>query len=205
MPARPSTGRPSIELYRVADTDLYQRKLLRPQVDADDVSPEALLEFRKQRAGVSADAILAGITEAFYVLDEEWRFVYVNEPAERLLDHSAAELLGRKLLTVFPATVDSKFYVVFQRVRNTGVSETVRRALRAARAHRSRSRPARSATASPSTSTTSPRKRGRGDRPAPSRRPSAVAYSYISDPGVVSLSPVSSSVFMPERTIGHPP
>lgn len=120
----PEHGSTFDDLYRVADTDLYQRKLIRPQMDADDVSPEALLEFRKQRAGVSADAILAGITEAFYVIDAEWRFVYVNEPAERLLDHSAAELLGRKLLTVFPATVGSIFYDVFQRVGESGVSET---------------------------------------------------------------------------------
>lgn len=39
---------------------------------------------------------------------------------------------------------------------------------------------------------------------------SGVAYeanpsAYISDPGVVSLSPVSSTVFSPERIIGQPP
>mgnify|MGYP003287303310 CR=1 FL=1 len=33
----------------------------------------------------------------------------------------------------------------------------------------------------------------------------AWACEYISEPGVVSDSPVSSSVFRPERIIGHPP
>jgi diguanylate cyclase (GGDEF)-like protein/PAS domain S-box-containing protein len=111
-------------LYRTADTDLYQRKLLRPSLATEETSPEALLEYRKQRISLSADAILAGITEAFYVIDDEWRFVYVNEPAERLLGHTAAELLGRRLLAIFPTTVGSTFEEVFQRVTSTGISET---------------------------------------------------------------------------------
>ena len=32
-----------------------------------------------------------------------------------------------------------------------------------------------------------------------------VASAYMSEPGVVSRSPVSSSVFRPERIIGQPP
>jgi hypothetical protein len=32
-----------------------------------------------------------------------------------------------------------------------------------------------------------------------------VPYVYISDPGVVSFSPVSSQVFRPERIMGQPP
>jgi hypothetical protein len=31
------------------------------------------------------------------------------------------------------------------------------------------------------------------------------AWAYMSDPGVVSVSPVSTSVFSPERIIGQPP
>ena len=36
----------------------------------------------------------------------------------------------------------------------------------------------------------------------PDERP---GLAYISDPGVVSSPPVSSSVFSPERIIGQPP
>ena len=35
--------------------------------------------------------------------------------------------------------------------------------------------------------------------------PAGAAQPYISDPGVVSSSPVSSQVFRPERIIGQPP
>ena len=34
---------------------------------------------------------------------------------------------------------------------------------------------------------------------------SSGASRYMSDPGVVSVSPVSSGVFRPDRTIGQPP
>ncbi len=120
----PEHGSTFDALYRIADTDLYQRKLLRPAVALEESSPEALIEYRKQRVSISADAILAGITEAFYVIDDEWRFVYVNEPAEKLLGHTASELLGRKLLALFPSTAGSTFEEVFLRVLSTGASET---------------------------------------------------------------------------------
>ena len=120
----PEHGSTFDALYRIADTDLYQRKLLRPRVVFEESSPEALIAYRRQRVSISADAILAGITEAFYVIDEEWRFVYVNEPAERLLGHTASELLGRKLLALFPTTAGSTFEEVFQRVLASGTSET---------------------------------------------------------------------------------
>ena len=76
----------------------------------------------------------------------------------------AAELLGRKLLAVFPATRGSNFYDVFQRVARTGVSETFIEDYKPLGAP-SRSRPARWPTGSPSTSTTSPMKGRRWTSP----------------------------------------
>ncbi|MFC4437880.1 MULTISPECIES: PAS domain S-box protein [Natrialbaceae] len=42
------------------------------------------------------------VTDAFYALDDEFRFTHVNERAEELLQHSEAELLGERLWNVFP-------------------------------------------------------------------------------------------------------
>jgi PAS domain S-box-containing protein len=50
--------------------------------------------------------VLAGITEAFYSLDDEWRFVTVNPAAERApFAQPADRLLGRVIWEVFPALV----------------------------------------------------------------------------------------------------
>lgn len=37
------------------------------------------------------------MTDAFYALDEEWRFTYVNERAEDILGRTEASLLGERL------------------------------------------------------------------------------------------------------------
>jgi diguanylate cyclase (GGDEF)-like protein/PAS domain S-box-containing protein len=120
----PEQGTTFDALYRVADTNLYQRKILSAPSLPDGTSPRPMLQQGVGRRTVSADAILAGITEAFYVVDEEWRFIYVNEEAERLLGKRADELLGRSVWLEFPAAVGSGFEEAFQRVAASGVSET---------------------------------------------------------------------------------
>ena len=63
-----------------------------------------------------ADA-LEVITDAYYALDDEWRFTYVNAEAERILGASRERLLGRELWDEFPS--DSAFEAAFRRVAAT--------------------------------------------------------------------------------------
>ncbi|MEP6692614.1 MAG: ATP-binding protein [Gemmatimonadaceae bacterium] len=46
--------------------------------------------------------ILESITDAFFAVDLEWRFVYVNRHAEEVWRRSRHDLLGRRVLDVFP-------------------------------------------------------------------------------------------------------
>lgn len=54
--------------------------------------------------------ILESITDAFYAVDNQWRFTYLNQQAEQLLQRSRAELLGKNLWDELPEAVGSKFY-----------------------------------------------------------------------------------------------
>jgi PAS domain S-box-containing protein len=54
--------------------------------------------------------ILESITDAFFTLDRSWRFTYLNPQAERILQRSREELLGRSLWDTFPDAVGSRFY-----------------------------------------------------------------------------------------------
>lgn len=54
-------------------------------------------------------AILESITDAFFLLDRDWRFAYLNAEAERLLRRSRGELLGRCVWDEFPEAVGSTF------------------------------------------------------------------------------------------------
>jgi diguanylate cyclase (GGDEF)-like protein/PAS domain S-box-containing protein len=52
---------------------------------------------------------LESMTDAFYTLDQEWRFTYLNTEAERLLQRPRRELIGQVLWQAFPELVGSRF------------------------------------------------------------------------------------------------
>lgn len=53
--------------------------------------------------------ILSSIQEAFFAVDEQWRFTYLNPRAETLLGCAAPELLGREIWQVFPEALERCF------------------------------------------------------------------------------------------------
>ena len=67
-----------------------------------------------------ADAVLASIADAFYLLDREWRFTYVNAAAEPLLQTTRAALLGRTLWEAFPDVAGSPFEGPYREAMATG-------------------------------------------------------------------------------------
>jgi GAF domain-containing protein len=70
----------------------------------------AAYDTTEQRHGDTRVArVLETMSAAFYSLDREWRFSYVNAEAERLLGRSREELLGGLLWDLFPDAVGSIF------------------------------------------------------------------------------------------------
>ncbi|MBD2740234.1 PAS domain S-box protein [Coleofasciculus sp. FACHB-1120] len=59
--------------------------------------------------------ILESITDAFFTLDTEWRFTYLNSRAEQLLFRSKDELIDRCIWDEFPETASSNFYHEYHR------------------------------------------------------------------------------------------
>jgi PAS domain S-box-containing protein len=55
-------------------------------------------------------AILESITDAFFALDTQWHFTYLNAQSEPLLQHKREEMLGKNIWDEFPEAVDSTFY-----------------------------------------------------------------------------------------------
>ncbi len=62
-----------------------------------------------------AAVVLESITDAFYALDSEWRFIYMNAEAERVSAVSRGELLGKSHWEIFPALSSTIVEVEFQR------------------------------------------------------------------------------------------
>jgi PAS domain S-box-containing protein len=68
--------------------------------------------------------VLESMSAAFYSLDRDWRFTYVNAEAERLLGRGRGELIGGVVWELFPATVGSDFESGYRRVMATGEQAT---------------------------------------------------------------------------------
>ncbi|HEX2168518.1 MAG TPA: ATP-binding protein [Longimicrobiales bacterium] len=75
---------------------------------AIDAERERLLA-RERQASEQVSRILESITDAFFAVDREWRFTYVNREAERLLQRPRDELLGRLLWDEFAAAIGTAF------------------------------------------------------------------------------------------------
>ncbi|WP_222928345.1 SpoIIE family protein phosphatase [Cellulomonas telluris] len=71
-----------------------------------------------------ADARIARMLEsmsaAFFLLDDRWRFTYVNAEAERVLGRSREELVGGNIWELFPAAVGSDFEVHYRGAAESG-------------------------------------------------------------------------------------
>jgi PAS domain S-box-containing protein len=88
-------------------TDISERKLL-------DEERERLFA-REQEARKQVTTILESITDAFFAVDREWRFSYLNREAQRLLKRPRAELLGRSLWEEFSGAIGSTFQHEYHR------------------------------------------------------------------------------------------
>lgn len=59
--------------------------------------------------------LLESISDAFYALDSDWNFTYVNAEAERLLQRTAQELIGQNVWMKFPEAVETVIYTEYHR------------------------------------------------------------------------------------------
>ncbi len=76
-------------------------------------------ELRKSNREIAT--IFESINDAFFALDTEWRFKYLNTEAERLLGRSRNELLGRPIWSEFPESPGSTLCSGFSKASSEGV------------------------------------------------------------------------------------
>ncbi|CCG05723.1 SpoIIE family protein phosphatase [Blastococcus saxobsidens] len=74
----------------------------------------------EREAATLVTRTLEAMPAGFYSLDREWRFTHVNAEAERLLQASRDELLGRVLWEAFPAALNSVFEDGYREAVRTG-------------------------------------------------------------------------------------
>lgn len=87
-----------------------------------DLSALREAEANAERIGARLVRTLENVTDAFYTLDREWRYTYVNREAERIQGKTRGELLGQVVWDVFPEAVGTAFDVQFRQAIRTGES-----------------------------------------------------------------------------------
>ena len=90
-----------------------------PLTGNDDQPDRAVLTLadvtESQRLETELKEIFRRITDAFFGLDRNWEFTYVNNEAERLLKSTEEELLGRILWEAYPEAVGTTFEEEYRR------------------------------------------------------------------------------------------
>jgi len=83
-------------------------------------------QIERQRDELDAElrAVYERVDDAFFAVDEDWQFTHVNEAAAALLDRPAGDLVGQDIWAEFPAAVDSRFQVEYERAMDTQTQTT---------------------------------------------------------------------------------
>lgn len=66
------------------------------------------------------NTIFESITDAFFLLDRDWRFVIINREVERLLEVRREQVIGRNMWDVFPEPPEGVFHRHYQHAVATG-------------------------------------------------------------------------------------
>ncbi|HEY9882643.1 MAG TPA: PAS domain-containing protein, partial [Thermosynechococcaceae cyanobacterium] len=86
---------------------LLQRSLQKTTLELEEAVHTRTVELSKVNRRMTS--ILESMTDAFYTLDENWCFTYLNHQAEQSLQRSRVDLLGKNIWASFPEAVNTIF------------------------------------------------------------------------------------------------
>ncbi|HEY9402985.1 MAG TPA: PAS domain S-box protein [Pyrinomonadaceae bacterium] len=89
-----------------------------------DETAHKVMEDRLRDSETYGRNILESISDAFYALDRNWRFTYLNRQCEPLIRRRREELIGKSIWEEFPEAAQSIFYEQYHRAAAEGVAVT---------------------------------------------------------------------------------
>ncbi|MBE8965204.1 PAS domain S-box protein [Nostocales cyanobacterium LEGE 12452] len=78
-----------------------------------DITERKQVEEALRQSEEQTRNILESIAEAFFALDENWQFTYINPSAEILLDRTPGDLVGKNLWEEYPGLIGNKLAQVY--------------------------------------------------------------------------------------------
>ena len=95
--------------------------IVRVQGALQDISDRKSAEAEASRTAARLESTLESITDAFYTLDAEGRFTYLNREAERILQRSRESLLGQSSWEGIADSIGAEFKCECRRAIGEGV------------------------------------------------------------------------------------
>jgi HTH-type transcriptional regulator, bacterioopsin transcriptional activator and related proteins len=80
---------------------------------------QRLLERQRDNLQLELQEVFDRVDDAFFALDEEWRFSHVNDQAATFLNRSVGELIGQDVWEAFPNAVGSTFQKQYEHAFET--------------------------------------------------------------------------------------
>jgi PAS domain S-box-containing protein len=68
------------------------------------------------------NTIFDSLTDAFFTLDRQWHFTYINAEFDRLLETNRRDNLGKNIWDVFPEEVNGTFYRHYKEAMDKGIT-----------------------------------------------------------------------------------
>ncbi len=121
-----SADRNRYEWFHVQAVPIYDSRGQLTKWFGTTANVHEIVQLQQQATDLAArlTTTLESITDAFFTLDPDWRFDYVNLEAERLLNRSREELRGNSLWDEFPEAVGSDFERFYQQAVEEGKAVT---------------------------------------------------------------------------------
>ncbi|HEY9631961.1 MAG TPA: PAS domain S-box protein [Coleofasciculaceae cyanobacterium] len=91
-------------------------------VETERTARQQTEQAAQQELYQQATNILESITDAFFAIDLDWRFTYVNSQAQRLMQKTRDELLGQNMWDVYPEAVGTTFDHEYHRAMREKIS-----------------------------------------------------------------------------------
>ncbi len=96
--------------------------VIRIQGALQDIDEKKLAKAEAERVALRLSNTLESVTDAFFTVDRDWRFTYLNARAEQVLLRGRMSLLGRDLWEEFPTMTESGFGRAYRRAVAEGRS-----------------------------------------------------------------------------------
>ena len=102
-----------------ADDGTVEQLLVTIEDVSQLVEQNRMLERQRERLETELEEMLGRVTDAFYALDDQWRFSFVNEKAADLIDVTDEGLIGKHVWETFEWAADSVLREEYERAMET--------------------------------------------------------------------------------------